>query len=91
MHLVGVELALKSAVDSYVDRYAFVGCMRARDGGDVIQRVGEVNPRDLHRPRTRIDQEVGGKAFETLGFFRGDREHFFTFRFVLSRPGGGGQ
>src|SRR3984957_18962731 len=91
MHLVRVEFSFETAVYRDVDRYAFVGRMCASDGGDVVKSVGDVNRGDLHRARPCVDQEVGGQPLQTLGFFRGDREHLFPFRFVQSRPRGGGQ
>src|ERR1039458_8877720 len=68
MHLVCIELSLKVAGDGHIDHYSFVGRMRARDGSDVVQCVGEVCPRDLHGTRTRVNQEVGGKPFQPHGF-----------------------
>src|SRR5208283_289281 len=79
MHLSCIELPLKIAVDRHIDRYAFIGCVRARDRRDIVQRVGEVCPRDLHGTRTRVNQEVGGEPLESHGFFRRYREHFFAF------------
>src|SRR5277367_420377 len=91
MHLGRIEISLEAAVDGDVDRYAFIGRMRARDGCDVVQSVGKICPRDLHWAWTGVDQEVCSEPFETHGFFRRDREHFFSLRFVLTRPDGGRQ
>src|SRR5579862_4679890 len=89
MHLGRIEISLKTAVGGHIDRYAFIGRVCAGDCSDVVQRVGDVNRSDLHRARTRVDEEVGSQPLETLGFLRCDRKHFLSFDFVLTRPRGG--
>ena len=42
MHLVRVEFTLEAAVHRDIDRHSFIGRMGARDGSDVVQRVGEL-------------------------------------------------
>src|SRR5271165_35331 len=91
MHLGCIKLAIKVAVDGDIDRYPSTGRMRASDGCDVVQRVGEAYARDLYCAGTRVDQEIGGETLETRGFLRRDREHFLSFCFVLPGPGGGRQ
>src|SRR5271156_2122141 len=75
MHLGRVEISLEARVRSHVDRHSFIGSMSASDRSDVVQGVGEVHPRELHRERTCINQKIGGQPFETHSFFRRDREH----------------
>src|ERR1700735_128299 len=91
MHLGRIEISLEATVDGDVDSYAFVGRVRACDGCDVVQCVGEIYTRDLHWARTGVDQEVCSEPFETHGLFRRNREHFFALRLVLTRPDGSRQ